>query len=173
MGPVQFTYLAIAVIIALIGLARGYDKELGNSIVLMITIALLGFIEERYEAELTDLSGRILGVDNANTFLFLLYSIVFIVVVFSSYSGITLSYGGTPMKGFAGQVLSLVVGLFNGYLIAGALWHYANKFGYPLIGVTPMDPAPAALSYLPQTIFPDTLYWVVPAAILLILRVRG
>ena len=26
---------------------------------------------------------------------------------------------------------------------------------------------------LPQTIFPDTLYWVVPAAVLLIMRVRG
>lgn len=173
MGPVQYIYLAVAVIIALIGLARGYDKELGNSIILMITIALLGFIEGRYEAELTDLAGRILGVSNANTFLFLLYSIVFIVVVFSSYSGITFSYGGTPLKGFAGQFLSLVVGLFNGYLIAGTLWHYANKFGYPLIGFTQTQPPPAALSVLPQTIFPDTLYWVVPAAILLIMRVRG
>ena len=36
MGPVQYVYLAVAVIIALIGLARGYEKELGNSIIFMI-----------------------------------------------------------------------------------------------------------------------------------------
>jgi hypothetical protein len=174
MGPVQYVYLAIAVVIALIGLARGYDKELGNSIILMITIALLGFIESRYEPQIIALSGRILGVNSISTFLFLLYSLTFVAVVFSSYSGITLNYGGTPWKGFGGQMLSLFVGLFNGYLIAGTLWHYANKFGYPLTGVTQLDPNQVqALGLLPQTIFPDTLFWVVPAAILLIMRVRG
>ncbi len=174
MGPVQYVYLAIAVVIALIGLARGYDKELGNTIIFMITIALLGFIEGRYETQLSDLAGRILGVNSTNTFLFLLYSLTFIAVVFSTYSGITFNYGGTPLKGFGGQLLSLVVGLFNGYLIAGTLWHYANKFGYPLTGITQLDPSQTqALGLLPQTIFPDTLFWVVPAAILLIMRVRG
>ncbi len=173
MGPVQYIYLVIAIIFGLIGLARGYEKELGTSIVLMITIALLGFVEGRYDDELTRFAVDIFGVQNATTFLFLLYSIIFVVVVFSSYSGITLNYGGTPIKGFGGSLLSLMVGLFNGYLIAGTLWHYANKYGYPLLGVTPANPPPTALNYLPQTIFPDTAYWIVPAAILLILRVRG
>jgi len=174
MGPVQYVYLAVAVIIALIGLARGYEKELGNSIIFMITIALLGFIEARYEAQIASFAGRIFGVNNAATFLFLLYSLVFVLVVFSSYSGVTFNYDGTPLKGFGGHMLSLLVGIFNGYLIAGTLWHYANKFGYPLTGVTQLAPTQAnALNYLPQTIFPDTLFWVVPAAILLIMRVRG
>lgn len=174
MGPVQYVYLTIAIIIALIGLARGYDKELGNSIIFMITIALLGFVEQNYEVGIQNLTQRIFGGGTTSTFLFLLYSIVFIIVVFSSYSGITFSYGGTPLRGFGGQVLSLLVGLFNGYLVAGTLWHYANKYGYPLLGVTQLDPSQqSALRLLPQTIFPNTLYWVVPAAILLILRVRG
>lgn len=174
MGPVQYVYLTIAVIIALIGLARGYDKELGNSIIFMLTIALLGFVEGRYETQLADLAGRAFGGDNTNTILFLLYSLVFVVVVFSSYSGITLTYGGTPMRGFLGSLLSLAIGIFNGYLVAGTLWHYANKFGYPFTGVTQLDPNQArALGLMPQTIFPDTLFWIVPAAILLILRVRG
>ncbi len=174
MGPVQYVYLTIAVIIALIGLARGYDKELGNSIIFMITIALLGFIEARYEAQLGALVSRVFGAESANTILFLLYSIVFVVVVFSSYSGVTLVYGGTPLRGFGGSLLSLVVGIFNGYLVAGTLWHYANRFGYPFTGVTQLDPNQArALAVLPQTIFPEPLFWIVPAAILLILRVRG
>ncbi|MGL4651792.1 MAG: hypothetical protein ACRC1H_20455, partial [Caldilineaceae bacterium] len=97
---------------------------------------------------------------------------IFIGIVFSSYSGITLNYGGKPIRGLPGGLISLGVGLFNGYLIAGTLWYYANKFGYPLTEIG----APAtggALEYLPPTVFPDPLYWVVPAAVLLVLRVRG
>lgn len=175
MGPVQYVFIAIGVVIALIGLARGYEKELGNSIVLMLTIAVIGFVADRYQTQLGDIAGRILGVQNQQTFLYLLYSILFILVVFSSYSGVTFSYGGKPVSGLPGRLISLGVGLFNGYLISGTLWYFAHTFNYPLGGVQqPLNTAATAIvEFLPQTIFPDPLYWVVPAAVLLILRVRG
>lgn len=174
MGPVQYVFLAIGVVIALIGLARGYDKELGNAIVLMLTIALLGFVETNWEQQIAQTAAQVLGVANTSTFLFLFYTTIFVAVVFASYSGVTFSFGGKPITGFAGKLLSLGVGIFTGYLIAGTLWHYANKYGYPLIGVTPLTPAQqSTLELMPQTIFPNPAYWVVPAAVLLILRVRG
>jgi hypothetical protein len=172
MDTVQYIFLAIGFTIALVGLARGYDKELGNSIILMITIAVFGFFEARYEETLGQLANEYLGIANLPLFLSLVYSVVFIAIVFSSYNGVTLNYGGKPAKGLAGSLLSLGVGLFNGYLIAGTLWYYAAKFGYPLFGTG--QPGSAEISqWLPPTIFPDPLYWVVPAAVLLILRVRG
>lgn len=172
----QYIFLGIGATIALVGLARGYDKELGNSIILMIAVAFLSFLENRYETQISAIASGVLGVDavNANTFLFLLFAITFIVIVFMSYSGITMNFGGSPLTGFGGQLISLGVGIFNGYLIAGTLWYYANKFGYPFIsGAAQLPPGNISMELLPQNVFPDPLYWIVPAAVLLILRVRG
>lgn len=175
MGPIQYVFLAIGIMITLVGLARGYEKELGNSIIFMISVSLLGFIENRYETQISNVANSLLGISNPNTFLWLLFCVVFIVIVFMSYSGITFNFGGRPASGFWGHLLSLVVGLFNGYLVAGTLWYYSDKFGYPLASTAASLDAQgqAAVALLPQNIFPDPLYWVLPAAVLLILRVRG
>lgn len=175
MGPVQYVFLAIGLMIALVGLARGYDKELGNSIIFMLTIAILGFFDDKYQQQIVSLANSILGITNPQTFLWLLYTGVFVLVVFASYSGLTFNYGGSPRPGFLGKVISLGVGLFNGYLVAGTLWYYANLFNYPLTGVQANlnTQAAAFIEVLPQNIFPDPVYWVVPAGILLLLRVRG
>lgn len=175
MGPIQYLFIAVGIIVALIGLARGYDKELGNSIIFMLTIAALGFIENRYLEQLTTIATSVFGMTDPNVFLFLLFSVTFIVVVFMSYSGITFNFGGSPAKGFMGNLLSLVVGIFNGYLVGGTLWYYANLFNYPLGGLSGNldQQGQAGLALLPQNIFPDPVYWVLPAAVLLILRIRG
>ena len=130
-GPVQYLFIAIGIIIGLVGLARGYSKELGNSIIFMITIALLGFLQLRYEQSIAHFFSNLLGVDNVYLFMMLLFTITFAFVVFSSYSGITFIYGTGGTTGFTGNLISLAVGLFNGYLVAGTLWYYADRYGYP------------------------------------------
>lgn len=174
-GPVQYLFLAVGLVIALVGLARGYDKELGNAIIFMLTIALLGFIQLRYEYDIANFFGSLLGVSNVYLFMMLLFTITFCLVVFSSYSGMTFIYGTGAKSDFGGNLISLGVGLFNGYLVAGTLWYYADRYGYPWLNVIPLaGPEPVrALGLLPQTIFPDPIYWLVPAAVLLILRIRG
>jgi hypothetical protein len=175
MGPIQYVFLSIGIMITLVGLARGYEKELGNSIIFMVTVALLGFIENRYEEQIRNFATSVLGMNDPSTFLWLFFSIVFIVVVFMSYSGVTFNFGGKPAVGFWGHFISLIVGMFNGYLVAGTLWYYTDKFGYPLASTAGSLDAQgqAAIQLLPQNIFPDPLYWILPAAVLLILRVRG
>lgn len=172
MSPVQLIFMSIALVIMLVGVVRGYDKELGNTIVFMITIAVFGFFEARYEQRLVQFASSVFGVQNSASFLFLFYTLIFVGIVFSSYNGVTFNYGGKPVTGLAGSLISLGVGLFNGYLIAGTIWYYANKFGYPLLGLGgPYSGGP--IEVLPPTVFPDPLFWVVPAAVLLILRIRG
>jgi hypothetical protein len=175
MGPVQYIFLAIGLTITLVGLARRYDKELGNSIIFMIAIAVIGFITERYQQQLAELASSILGVTNIDTFMWFITTAIFVAIVFASYSGITFNYGGKPVSGFFGWLLSLGVGLFNGYLVAGTLWYYANLYNYPLGGVQqPLNAqATEIIALLPQNLFPDPIYWVVPAGILLLLRIRG
>lgn len=175
MGPVEYLFVAIGAVIALIGLARGYEKELGNSIIFMFTIAALGFIGNNFQDRLTAVGVQIFGVQNTDTFLMLFYTAILIIVAFASYSGTTFIFGGSPRKGMLGGAISLGVGVFNGYLLAGSLWYYANAFGYPFVPVEGglSATADAMIKLLPQTLFPNPVYWVIPPTVLMILRVKG
>lgn len=175
MGPVEYVFLTIVVIFGFIGLARGYSRELGNSIVIMFSVAALGFIEDRFLPDIERVATSILGQETPETFVVLFFSFALLVMVFSSYSGITFNFGGTEIRGLAGSLISFGIGLLNGYLVAGTLWHYSHLVNYPLIEVTqPLSPAAEAmLTLLPQTIFPTPVYWIIPPTVLLFLRVRG
>ncbi len=175
MGPVEYLFILLGVVIALIGLARGYHQELGNSIIFMFTIAALGFISNNFQERLTELGVQIFGVQNTDSFLMLFYTATLVIVAFASYSGTTFVFGGKPKGGLLGGAISLGVGLFNGYLLAGSLWYYADTFGYPFV---PMEgglseAANALIALLPQSIFPNPVYWVIPPTVLMILRVKG
>lgn len=175
MGPVEYLFLAIGLVIALIGLARGYHQELGNSIIFMFTIAALGFIGNNFQDRLVQVGVQIFGVQNTDAFLTIVYTATLIIVAFASYSGTTFVFGGRPKQGLLGGVISFVVGLFNGYLLAGSLWYYANTFGYPFVPVEGglSETANALIRLLPQNLFPNPVYWVIPPTVLMILRVKG
>jgi hypothetical protein len=161
-------------VIALIGLARGYHQELGNSIIFMFTIAALGFIGNNFEDRLKEIGVQIFGVQNTDTFLMLFYTVTLIIVAFASYSGTTFVFGGKPKGGLLGGAISFGVGLFNGYLLAGSLWYYANAFGYPFVSMEGglSETANAMIALLPQNLFPNPVYWVIPPTVLMILRVK-
>jgi hypothetical protein len=77
-----------------------------------------------------------------------------------------------------GTILSLLVGAINGYLISGSLWYYQDIYGYPLSSLGWISPelSPIAVElvrYLPQNVMPSPTPWVIPIAILLLMRVRG
>lgn len=180
--------MTIVIIFGFIGLARGYSRELGNSILIMYTVAALGFVEQRFRGNVETVATSILGQSSPLTFLFLFFSFLLVVMVIASYSGITFNFGGSEIPGLAGGLISLAVGLLNGYLVAGTLWYYANLAGYPLVAVNVNDfstvakvilglpPAPdkeAIRGLLPQMIFPSPLYWIIPPTVLMFLRVRG
>ena len=47
MGPIEILFYTVVVIFAFIGMVRGSNRELGNSIIFMYVVAVLGFAEER------------------------------------------------------------------------------------------------------------------------------
>ena len=176
MGPVELLYITIAFIFGMIGIVRGYHKELGNSIIFMYVIAAMGFLDERVLNSLFERAGTsILGLDAAglNSFLTVAYTLIFVIVVFISYQGKTFDYSLGPAHGVLGFFFSLGVGLFNGYLVAGTLWYYMNKFQYPLGAIQQPLTATgeAMLAYLPQNLFDNPVYWAIPATVLMLLRI--
>ena len=180
MGPVEVIFGIIAIFITLIGFARGYPKELGTTIIILASIFVLSFVEER----VINLSGTVqdalLGGDAAATSLLLssFFEVIFIVVVFASYAGITLDFPGRPAPAPQGAMISLAVGLLNGYLVAGTVWYYQQLFLYPLqaFGVIQLPltaRGETLVSLLPQNLFESPVYWMIPVAVLLIWRVKG
>lgn len=180
MGPIELLFISVGVIIALIGLARGYVKELGNTLIIMSAIFLLTFLQDQITGVLTRVTQGVAGQPtNNDVVMSTFFTLVFILIVFASYSGRTLEFNGTPAPAPGGTLLSLAIGAVNGYLIAGTLWYYQHVFNYPVQALT-TDFSPtltaranAMVPYLPPALFSEPVYWIIPVVLLLILRVRG
>ena len=181
MGPIEILYITIGLIVALVGLARGYVKELGSTLIILVAIFILTFFEDQISALMTVLGELLFGLENessTNLLVSTFYSLLFVLIVFGSYSGRTLTFSGTPAPPPQGTLISLLIGLLNGYLIAGTLWYYQDAYDYPIGQLVTFDrnlteTAQALINYLPPVLFDNPVYWIVPVAVLLIIRVRG
>lgn len=179
MGPIEFTFGVIVLIVVLIGVARGYRRELGSTLIILAALFLITFLGDRLSNVFNILWGALLGGETPraiNAFLALSFQILFLVAVFAGYAGRTLDFPGREARPPLGFLLSVLLGLINGYLIAGTLWYYMNLYDYPYGGFDPNTMTPVArdlISLLPQTLFPSPVWWIFPVAVLLILRVWG
>lgn len=183
MSPLETFFVAIGIMIALIGLARGYKRELGATLMILVALFILTFFEDRITQLFTTAGDQVFSLvgsqpEARNLFIALTFQLVFIMIVFASYAGRTLDFGGAPAPPPQGTLLSLAVGALNGYLVAGTLWYYLQKFNYPVqsLGLVQLPLTPTGQSiaeFLPQRIFESPAYWMLPVAVLLLLRVRG
>jgi uncharacterized membrane protein len=183
MGPVEFVFYTIGAMITLVALARGYRQELGSTLIILVAILLLSFFEEEILGALTSVGNVFLGpqaVSNQNRDLFLMFmfQLIFVILVFMGYAGVTLAFPGTQAPPPQGTFLTVAVGALNGYLIAGTLWYFLDRFGYPVqmlgwICLPLTATAQQLVQMLPQRLFDSPTYWIVPVAVLLLWRVRG
>ncbi len=183
MGPVEAVFITIGILVALIGMARGYDKELGNTVIILVAIFILAFFDAPITRLLDVVVNRLPGLgggspEGKGLIISGAYTLVFSAIVFASYAGRTLNMGARPAKPPVGTVYTFLIALLNGYLVSGTIWYYQDKFDYPLqrLGwvVLPLTNAAQAMTeLLPQTLFPSPIYWMVPVSILLLIRVRG
>lgn len=183
MGPLEVFFITIGLLIALIGLARGYKRELGSTLLILVAIFVLTFFEERIVGVFTTAGDQLLTVVGTrselnNLLLMLAFQLVFAIIVFASYAGRTLEFPGTPAPPPVGTLFDLAVGALNGYLISGTLWYYLDRFGYPVqsfgwVRLPLTSTGQALVQLLPERIFESPAYWMLPVAVLLFLRVRG
>jgi len=133
LAPIEVFFGAIVLIFALIGLVRGFLRELGVTTVLMFLLFFLSRFEPQLDKGMAKImSANLVPVGEEDLWQCVLFVFVIAAAAFISYQGETLAFGGQSPRGAQAVVLGLVTGLLNGYLIAGSMWYYMHKYGYPI-----------------------------------------
>jgi hypothetical protein len=136
--PLEVLWGVLLIFFALIGIVRGFLKELGVTTVLVVLLFGLSRIEDLLPRLMTDAAtgaGFAMPTTTDTTGRMIwasFYILVIVFVGFVSYHGETLAFEGKPPKGPKGVFFAMLAGLLNGYLIAGSLWYFLDKYGYPI-----------------------------------------
>jgi hypothetical protein len=170
MGPVDIFFLILVAIWGAIGIVRNYHRELGVTLLLFTGLFVLIFAETRFPNQVAKLLEFVAGPDPARQAavqaLFCCGFLIF--MAFIAYQGEILGYPGTTNNSF----LSWLVGLLNGYLIAGSIWYYLARGQWPFNLV---QPPYSQLYYAIYPILPPAIfkwpYLILLIVIMIILRV--
>jgi hypothetical protein len=176
MGALELIWFVLLLVFAFVGVVRGYPKELG--VTASILVALLALTEWGGEilASMDSLlqgtvGASLLAVPQANLFQAGFYISLFVAMVFLAYHGETLAFRGNPPEGPWGVLMNTLSGAANGYLIAGTIWYYLDRFNYPIsvLGLFSPPLTDLAKSLLPFLPLPMLQPYLLPLVVFLIL----
>jgi uncharacterized membrane protein required for colicin V production len=147
MVQIQELFVILILVMGIIGMVRGFLRELGVTLVLIATLFALdrlipilnGFVNNGGFGFLG--LGPVPETQSTNNILFLLFAAMMVGATYIAYQGETLAYEGSNPKGIVGALLGFLVGAVNGYLLFGTIWWLLNFYQYPLDLVsTPLPP---------------------------------
>ena len=185
MAPIEILFGALLLVFAVIGLVRGFLRELGVTTVMMVVLLALHLLEPLLEQGLARMLEYIGGCDavgsrgdRANL---VLLSCGARRSVHIRTPVRRWPFGARDLGGVLGLVLGLLTGAINGYLIVGSLWYYLDRWDYALgfLGMTKEGlsaTAQNAIQYLPLNLLGQPLLlgqsWLLYLALLLDHRSR-
>jgi hypothetical protein len=146
MVEIQQLFMLLILVMGVIGMVRGFLKELGVTLVLIATLFALDRLIPIINGFITSGGLGFLGLgpesQSANNLLFLLFAAMMVGATYIAYQGETLAYEGNNPKGIVGALLGFLIGAVNGYLLFGTIWWAFNYYQYPFGLVT--QPLPQA-----------------------------
>ena len=168
MGPVEITFLVLLGVWAIVGVVRGYPRELGVTTMLLIGLFVIELLNERYQAEVENVLNILTGDPAIGATRAWIYVIALLVLAFISYQGQTLAFPGKGGRTF----FDIGTGFLNGYLLWGSIWYYLQQAGWPGLPIAPPFTVvyQAMVRLLPPAVF-SWPYFIGLAVILLIARV--
>jgi hypothetical protein len=147
MVQIQELFFILIVVMGIVGMVRGFLRELGVTLVLIATLFALdrlipilnGFVDGGGFGFLG--MGPLTESVSSNNILFLIFAAMMIGATYIAYQGETLAYEGTNPRGIVGALLGFLIGAVNGYLLFGTLWWLMNYYQYPFgLVATPLPP---------------------------------
>jgi uncharacterized membrane protein required for colicin V production len=178
--PVETLWFGLVIVFAVTGVVRGFLRELGVTLVLVVVLFGLTRLS-RYLPQILDVLTKTLRlpirawVDRDAVWL-AFYFILMGGVIFMAYQGYVVKYPGNDPKGLQGSLLGLMIGVINGYLAIGTIWYYVDKYKAPVraMGLLQYDYTPLAQRLVkilpPDLLNPYLPFLVVFMIILLILK---
>ena len=136
MTPVETFLIGLVAFFAVAGIVRGFLKELGVTLVLVVVLFGLARLADNMP-RILEFASNLGGVpirswvDREPVWL-AFYLFLVIGAVFISYQGNVIRYPGSEPKGVQGNLLALMVGLINGYLAVGSVWYYVHRYEGPI-----------------------------------------
>jgi hypothetical protein len=133
LAPTEFILGIILLAGAVAGLVRGFLRELGVTAVLLVLLLALSaaepYLDRGLHRAITMVSAGIGAAQVAGIKCGLILFVV-VGVALLAYQGEWLRFRGVLPVGPQAIALGLLVGLVNGYLVGGVLWHYLERYGY-------------------------------------------
>ena len=157
MIPIEVFWGTLILTFGVIGAVRGVAKELGTAAVLALTLFALWFGWDRAGDLVVDLvqQGPFEQLTAAQIEA-LYYTWAVLIVAFLAYEGIVLRFP-LKLKGLLNNIFGFMIGLLNGYLVAGTIWDVSahGKYYWPTIKIVTApfsDLHNSIIQYLPVTL---------------------
>lgn len=176
MQPLEVLWGVLIITFALVGIVRGFLKELGVTTVLLVLLFGLSRLEDRIPQFLTNavtaVGYTVPGVSEpaGRSIWASFYVLVIVFVTLISYHGETLAFEGGSPKSLQGILFGMMTGLLNGYLVSGSLWYFLDKYDYPIRLLQFQEPltdfARSLIPFLPLTLLRPFLPFLVVFMIL-------
>ena len=181
MTPVETLWIVLVLIFAVVGVVRGFLKELGVTLVLIVTLFGLTQFSNNFKrvmefAATTTSVQAVRQVSDKSPWWLVFYVFALLGAMFIAYQGYVIKYPGNERPGIQGMLLSLMIGAINGYLAAGSLWYYVNKYQEPVrqLGLLQGDYTPLAQKLIqilpPALLIPYLPFLIVFMIILLVIK---
>jgi uncharacterized membrane protein required for colicin V production len=170
MMTLTFAFWVLVIITAIIGLMRGWAKEL----LVTFSVILALFIIEvtiRYVPPIRDFFSP---PNDASEFW--VQTIILMMLVFFGYQSPNIAKFASPRfarERLSDALLGMFLGAVNGFLIFGSIWFFMIASGYPFPEYITQPPEPPAiLAYLPPVwLNIPVIYFAIAVAFLFILVV--
>jgi uncharacterized membrane protein required for colicin V production len=160
MISVEFCWLILVLVFAVIGAARGLGKELGTAAIVALSLFALWLGWDQAGNMVISLIKRGPFKDlRSQEIKAIYYSLTICFIAFISYEGITLLFP-IKLKGILKNAFGFLGGLVNGYLIVGTIWNVAAQADYFLPQLKVVQPPfsdfhNTIVKYLPVSLMED------------------
>jgi hypothetical protein len=179
--PVETLWIVLVLIFAVVGVVRGFLKELGVTMVLIVVLFGLTQLSNNFKrvvefaATATSVQA-VRQVSDKSPLWLAFYVFALLGAMFIAYQGYVIKYPGNEPPGIQGVLLSFMIGAINGYLLSGSLWYYVNKYQEPVrqLGLLQGDYTPLAQKLIqvlpPALLIPYLPFLIVFMIILLVIK---
>ena len=173
MMSLAIVFWMYVILFAIIGGMRGWAKEIMVSFSVILALAFIALLQRYVPFIKNDLP-------QDGPILFWLRTIILIMLVFFGYQtpNITRISAKLTREKLEHIILGIVIGAFNGYLIAGTVWFYLWKANYPFTKIISAPEGTLAqiannmLTYMPPRLLGEPgIYFAVVIAFIFVIVV--